>query len=55
MEKILIAALGVGIVFLAMSWSTTRFARYRVRKRLSSFGLLLLIAIMAIAYNKYSK
>jgi hypothetical protein len=54
-EKILIAALGVGIVFLAMSWSTTRYSRYRVRRKLSTFGLVLLIAVMAIAYNKYSK
>jgi hypothetical protein len=55
MEQILIAALGIGVLFLALSWSTTWFARYRLRRKLSGFGILLLIALMAIAYSKYGK
>jgi hypothetical protein len=51
--EVLVAAFGIGLLVLALSWTVSPYARLRIRRFLTGAGILLLIAVMAIAYGKY--
>lgn len=51
--EILIAGLGIAVLVLGIAWNTAPVARLRIRRSISRAGLILVIALMAIAYSKY--